>query len=931
MSERDSPVQNFRYAASLGWLGARLAVLWPRARRSGVWLILVYAVTYGLAGLPTAQASVDSPERITIGVLAYLGKPQTVARWQATADYLTQHNPGYRFVIEPLFLNEMAAAVRDHRLDFVLTQPLQFVELADEAGIWPLATLDVAQGGQKLDRFGSAIIVRADRSDVQHVDDLRGKIVAGASPDALGAWLLGLEAFKRAGLSPKTDIQPLYTGLPMLRIVQAVMDGRADAGVVRSGFVEHLVATGALSPDQIRVIGLKHYTDFPYAVSTELVPEWPFSATMRVDRSLARKVGRQLLSMPATAPAAEVAGVASWSLPLDYAGVQEIRSQWLPSKITLVAVLSAYGAWLLLPIALIVLLFYRQGRRVQYQLAAQEAQLRTTLNALHDAVVVLSISGRVLFANAPTQALLRHAVPSLEALNGRHFTLLFDLRWPTTLAGLDLRQAVALLDTRSEFNYELQLHAGHQIRDIDLNLRRVGSVDAPDARIILTLSDRTEFRQSQFLLEHRARHDRLTGLINHEAFAEFLDSQCHSLSERACEGLLLWLDLDDFRVINETISRAGGDEILVRLANQLALWAPQSGLVARLGVDEFGIWLPDVRSQNARQWPQELIEQLRAARFEVAGHSLRLTASMGVCAVDYRLGADLLHDAEAACRRARNEGGNRLVWYSRDDQEIAAQRHQLATLQHLKRSLDEEGLLQAVQAIVALPLATEPTPPRHFEVLLRLKGSDGRAQSPAQFIEAAERYRFMPEIDRWVLAETFRRLAAWGEAAPMLAINLSGATVQDPEIYPYIRQLLRQHDFDPRQLCFEITETSAITNVELALSLMSLLRGLGCKVSLDDFGAGLLSFEFMRRLKPDFVKIDGKLVRDVETDPVAAVIVRAIVEVAHEMGAKTVGEWVETASLVARLEQLKVDYIQGYYTHAPAPLTDEIPRVLTAG
>lgn len=874
-----------------------------------------------------AAAAAAEPTRITIGVLAYLGKPQTMARWQPTADFLTNQNPGYRFVIEPLYLNELASAVRDERLDFVLTQPLQFVQLVDEAGIWPLATMDVAQGGQKLDRFGSAIIVRADRVDLQRLADLRGKLIAGASPDALGAWLLGLDALSRAGINPNKDIQPEFTGLPMTRVVQAVLDGRADAGVVRAGFIEHLMETGVLAPDRLRVIGLKQYTDFPFAVSTELVPEWPFSATNRVDRALARKVGRQLLSLPANDPAAVSAGLASWSLPLDYAGVQEIRAKWLPSNISLLAVLSAYGAWLLLPIAGVIFLFYRQGRRVQRQLAGQELQLRTTLNALQDAVVVLSNAGRVLFINAPTLALLRHPVSEAAEVNGRHFTLLFDLRWSQPTTAMDLRQAVALLESQAEYTAEIQLHAGHQIRDMDLNLRRVGDSGAADTRIILILSDRTEIRQSQFLLAHRARHDRLTGLLNHESFTEFLDSQCHALSDRRCEGLLLWLDLDDFRLINETISRAAGDELLVRLANQIALWVPESGLVARLGVDEFGIWLPEVRSAQARQWPQELLERVRAFRFQMAGQNIRVTASMGVCALDYRLGAELLHDAEAACRRARHDGGNRLVWYSRDDQDIAAQRQQLATLQQLKRSLDEEGLLQAVQGIVALPLSSEPAQPRHFEVLLRLKGSDGQAQSPTQFIEAAERYRFMPEIDRWVLAESFRRLAAWGTGAPMLAINLSGATVQDPEIYPYIRQLLRQWDFDPRRLCFEITETSAITHVEQALTLMALLRDLGCKVALDDFGAGMLSFEFMRRLRPDFVKIDGKLVRDVETDPVAAVIVRAIVEVAHEMGAKTVGEWVETKSLVARLEQLRVDFIQGYYTHAPELLTDDMPSV----
>jgi len=194
---------------------------------------------------PAAQSGESSGAvPITIGVLAYNGKAEAVRRWQPTADYLTAQNPGFVFDVVPFYLAELAAAVRDGRLDFVLTQPLQYVELARKNEVWPLATLNVQTPQGTLDRFGSAIIVRADQQSIQHVRDLRGKVLAGASPDALGAWLLGLDTLNRVGINPKTEIHTLFTGLPMSQLVQAVADGRADAAVIRAGYLEQSIHAG---------------------------------------------------------------------------------------------------------------------------------------------------------------------------------------------------------------------------------------------------------------------------------------------------------------------------------------------------------------------------------------------------------------------------------------------------------------------------------------------------------------------------------------------------------------------------------------------------------------------------------------------------------------------------------------------------------------
>jgi diguanylate cyclase (GGDEF)-like protein len=911
-------------------LGAKS--LWLKLLNMLKFWLGVVLVGFFLTGSPCVRADAPAAVQIasikgtviTIGVLAYNGKAEAVQRWQPTADFLTAQAPGFDFKIVPYYLAEMAAAVRDGRLDFVLTQPLQYVELARQNEIWPLATLNVKTPQGKLDRFGSAIIVRADQPDLHHIRDLRGKVLAGAAPDALGAFLLGLDALNRAGIDPKTEIHTLFTGLPMSLLVQAVADGRTDAAVIRAGYLEQRIAAGLIAPDAFRVLDPKNYADFPYQVTTELVPEWPFCATHRVSAELAQQVARGLLSMSADNPAAIAAGIAHWSLPLDYTSVAQLDTRWLPQNLSVLQWLRSFGVWLLLPLGVVIFVFYRQGRRTQRHLSLQEARLSATLNTLQDAVIVCSADGRVVFANQLTRIFLTHPVDDLSALHGRHYAVLFQLRWRESAPNFDLRQAVALLDKRPEQTYHVQLIIGHQIREVDLQLRQL---DVPtqqkNPKFVIILRDVTEYREATALLAYRASHDRLTGLLNHTAFEELLESHRHTSSERTSDGLILWLDVDDFRLINEANSRRLGDQLISRLASALALNAPSSGLVARLGVDEFGIWIPDVRALSYRQWPDELLGLLRELRFEIDGQRFWLTVSIGVCLADYRLGAGLLDDAEAACRRAHREGGNRVVWFSRDDEEIAARRQLMASLHYLKQALDAGNLVQVVQliakvsdtqaAVFPLPL---PTAHAHYEVLLRVKGADGSLQSPVQFIEAAEKYHFMPEIDRWVIRKTCEFLSQCPQP-PLMAINLSGATVQDPQINGFIRSVFREFGINPALICFEITETSAITNFELVLDLMNALRELGCKVALDDFGGGLLSFEFLRRLKPDFVKIDGKLIRDVTQDAVAEVIVTAIVRVAMVMQSQTIGEWVETPAVLDCVRALGVQHIQGYLISSP--------------
>jgi len=876
----------------------------------------------------TFAAEKQASKDVTIAVLAYNGKDAALKRWQPTAEYLTREIPGYHFIVQPLFLQELTQAVRDGRAQLVLTQPLQFVRLARHYDIWPLVTLDARADGYKLDRFGAAIICKAGRKDLQSLDDLKDKTIAGVAPNALGGWLLGLDTFDRAGVHRK-DIDSLFVGLPMHRVVEAVLDGRVDAGVVRAGQVERLMASGQINSGQLKVLGQKNYAGYPFKVSSELVPEWPMAATRGLPKSLTREISRSLLAMQQGSHAARSAHIYGWTLPLDYSTVDQIRQRWLPDKPSLDRVIKAYWPWLMLPLGLILVGFYLQSLRTQHQLVERERQLRTTFNALHDAVVVLSPSGLVQFANQASLKLVRDPDIRPEQVLNQFFCNLFSFQWPNRRRNCDIHVEIERLRDEYEIEHELIAEHGRQHKTINIRMARMDdALGTTPQRILVSMQDVTELRDATALLAYRASHDRLTGLINRTAFEEILNKACMSDEREECAGVLVWIDIDDFKLINEANSHQLGDQMVCRLASHISLGLPPQAVLARLGIDEFGIWIPGQNDTFARQWPQELLDSIRTFRMEHEGLKIRATASVGVCVVDYRNAVvpSLLRDAEGACRSAHRLGGNRVFMHSGDDSELQLRRRQLDWLQRLKQAIDENQFCQVFQKIH--PVA-EGYPP-HWEVLLRLKQEDGRVVFPAQFIEVAEKFNFMPEIDRWVVRNAIEQIAKLGAEAPYIAVNLSGASVQDPEMAMYIRNVLNQAHIDPERICFEITETTAISSFDQAVTMMNSLRQLGCRLSLDDFGGGLLSFEFLRQLQPDFVKIDGKLVRDMLDDPVAEVIVDAIHRVASVMGAHTIGEWVENEAIYQRLEAIGVNYVQGYLIHRPGALSEALATTHTA-
>jgi diguanylate cyclase (GGDEF)-like protein len=413
----------------------------------------------------------------------------------------------------------------------------------------------------------------------------------------------------------------------------------------------------------------------------------------------------------------------------------------------------------------------------------------------------------------------------------------------------------------------------------------------------------------------------LTGLINRREFENRLnEALLTARSDKSSAHVLLYLDLDQFKLVNDTCGHQAGDRLLKDITGILQTRIRTKDTIARLGGDEFGILLQDCNADRAAKIADTLRQAIREYRFEWHDGAMNVGVSIGIVEINSASESitTLMSAADVACYAAKDSGRNRVHTYQYG---AAPERHrEMQWVSRLTRACEENRLELYYQPIV--PIGATRDPRGHYELLLRMRGEQGELVLPAEFIPAAERYNIMPMIDRWVVKQAFGALAHYRtDGDPRhgytLSINLSGTSLNDDRFLEFLINELQAHDLSPGAVCFEITETAAISNLPNVVHFMREFRARGCQFSLDDFGSGLSSFMYLKNLPVDYLKIDGQFIQNVTTDHVDRSMVEAITQVGHAMGIKTVAERVETAEVLACLADIGVDYAQGIYISAP--------------
>jgi diguanylate cyclase (GGDEF)-like protein/PAS domain S-box-containing protein len=434
---------------------------------------------------------------------------------------------------------------------------------------------------------------------------------------------------------------------------------------------------------------------------------------------------------------------------------------------------------------------------------------------------------------------------------------------------------------------------------------------------VLVFQDVTQLRGLEREMSYLARHDSLTGLINRREFERQLRSALGSAFEGERQHAFCYLDLDEFKLVNDTCGHVAGDELLRQLTALLSSQVRESDVLARLGGDEFGVLLVDCTLENARVVAEKLCSTVRQFRFHWEDRVFDVGVSIGVVPLTPETGSlsNAFSAADAACYVAKELGRNRVHIYEPDDRAVAQRYGEMQWVQRINRAF-EDGRFRLYRQVIR-PLASEG--PEMAEILLRMVDEDGKLLSTPSFITAAERYHLIGSIDRWVM-ETALSLIAQIPDRRVYTINLSGHSLGDPTFFDFVLAQLRDSGVPPQRLCFEITETATIASLARARGFITSLRQLGCRFVLDDFGTGLSSFAYLQTLPVDFLKIDGEFVRQMAGDPVQRALVASIHEIGHLMGLATIAESVESADALDTLQEIGVDYAQGFLIGRPEPM-----------
>jgi diguanylate cyclase (GGDEF)-like protein/PAS domain S-box-containing protein len=433
-------------------------------------------------------------------------------------------------------------------------------------------------------------------------------------------------------------------------------------------------------------------------------------------------------------------------------------------------------------------------------------------------------------------------------------------------------------------------------------------------------ASRSMMREMRFL----ATHDSLTHLLNRHAFDQrlresFADSQAHDV-----EHVLLYMDLDQFKLVNDTCGHVAGDMMLRQLAHTLRRMINENGVLARLGGDEFGLLMENCKLKQAITMANEIGSAVKAFRFTWEGRNFSTGVSIGIVAIGPKTESpqSALSAADAACYVAKDMGRNRIHVYQPYDEEINRQQGEMRLVTTIESAIDHQRFSLMQQPIMSL--SSHSIGDEHIEVLVRMQDEGGAMIMPDAFIPAAERYNIMHSVDRWVIREAFRWLSVNPERLAELglcAINLSGQSLGELNLHEYILEQLRHYDLPADKISFEITETAVVSRLDQAARFMSLLKRRGFRFALDDFGTGMSSFAYLKHLPVDYLKIDGSFVRNMLNDPVDRAMVKSINQAGHLMGLQTIAEYVENDQILEQLIDIGVDYAQGYCIERPTPLT----------
>jgi len=885
---------------------------------------------------------VQAVQEVRVGVLAFQAKSETLAQWTPTAQWLSQQLPNHHFEIVALTYEALDEAVASGSIDFVFTNPEHYVVLRNRHQLRPMVTLNTLIKDQVVEQFGSVIFTRAD-SGIGTLEQLRGKRLAAVSVNSLGGFLMAADIFRQQGLHLLSDpFQMDYLGLPQSLIVQKVMAAQADAGIVRTGVLEQMQAQGKLDLRQLRVLNLQPRANFPQLLSTDLYPEWPWTALRHVPGALVKATTLALLQIPPDSEAARKGRYQGFSTPANYTVIEDLmrrmkvypgmseRPVWLvlwqdhQGKVAMLA-----GLLLTAGLGLAVY-FWRSNQRLReltrVNLEAQ-ASLVVAAAAFESQVglVVLDDFTRVKRANAAMAALLGYPP---EALNTQMLTVLCG----SGISEGTIHQIWQVVQDKGRWQGELvcQHRNGFDVPCM-VTITAIRAANGAPGGYVGSFTDITERKQAETSIRQLAYFDPLTQLPNRRMFLEALQT---AMDDALLEGTLaglMFIDLDFFKNLNDTHGHSVGDQLLRLIAQRLLLLIGPDNLAARLGGDEFVVMLPrlDTREEVAMEQTLTLAQTIHqallspfdldtASDFGDVAQSLRYTCSGSIGVALFGLVeeplTEVLKRADVAMYKAKHDGRNLIRQYDPAAQQAVNQRMALSNDLNLALCDGQLTLLYQLQ-VDAQDRAVGA------ECLMRWQHPLRGNVSPVEFIPLAEDSGAIIAMGDWVVHSACETLVRWASVPALaqltLSVNVSPRQFSEADFVQRVTHILTQTGANPQRLRLEVTEGIVMHDTPLVIARMQELCTLGLSFSIDDFGTGYSSLSYMQMLPLAEIKIDRTFVNDLTRSERSAAIVKAVIALGNSMHITIVSEGVETQAQKEQLLALGCDLLQGYLISRP--------------
>lgn len=547
----------------------------------------------------------------------------------------------------------------------------------------------------------------------------------------------------------------------------------------------------------------------------------------------------------------------------------------------------------------------------QHALQFEKERAQVTLTSIADAVITSNVDGCIIYMNTAAERLTGI---NLNRASGQALKNLFHLMAEDKATAID---SSWLTDTTSTLDEVLLHRADGQQFIISKSASQLHDFNGVLFGTVTVLHDVTMLRALSNQLSYQARYDSLTGLANRYEF----DCKAKAAIEDALTSdrvhCLAYIDLDKFKLVNDSCGHMAGDLFLKQLADHLKTKLRSADTLARLGGDEFALMLMGCSLLKAQEIVEDVLQTVQAYRFTYEGKVFKVGASIGLTEISAQQSlnlSELLATVDSACYAAKRDGGNRVNVHLAIDDDMKEYNSQLEWVSRINSGLENNRFVLYFQALQGSHAGAET----HCELLVRMYDNTGTLYPPGAFLPSAERYHLMPQIDRWVLNEALSIIARKGEhATGVYAINLSGQSLSQEGFLEHTIQKIVEHQVNTRHICFEITETAIITNLDKARQFMIALRAIGCRFSLDDFGSSLSSFAYLKHLEVDFLKIDGLFVKSIANNKIDRAMVESINNVGHVMGLQTIAEFAENDAIIKILKEIGVDYVQGYGVAMP--------------